>query len=53
MFIFGCRRTQTYDVPQDAYLGDVAKDKLGKADQAELLFSLNLDQLIRVPKARS
>jgi putative OPT family oligopeptide transporter len=39
-----------YDVPQDTYLGDVARDKLGNPGKAELLFSLNLDQLIRVPK---
>ena len=43
-------KDQTYDVPADAYLGDLAKDRLGTAGKAELLFSLNLDQLIKVSK---
>jgi putative OPT family oligopeptide transporter len=43
-------KNETYAVPEDAYLGDLAKEKLGAAGKAELLFSLNLDQLIRVPQ---
>ncbi|HVS39726.1 MAG TPA: oligopeptide transporter, OPT family [Gemmataceae bacterium] len=43
-------KDQTYDVPKDAYLGDLAKEQLGTVGKAELLFSLNLDQLIKVSK---
>ena len=43
-------KAETYDVPEAAYLGDLARDRLGTAGKAELLFSLNLDQLVQVPK---
>ncbi len=43
-------KDETYDVPEAAYLGDLARDRLGTAGKAELLFSLNLDQLVQVPK---
>ncbi len=43
-------KNATYDVPMDAFLGDLAGEKLGNPDSAELLFSLNLDQLIHVPQ---
>jgi hypothetical protein len=43
-------KNATYDVKEDAYLGDLAEEKLGDHRKAELLFSINLDRLIRVPQ---
>ncbi len=42
-------KDKTYIVPEAAYLGDLAREQLGTAGKAELLFSLNLDRLIRLP----
>jgi putative OPT family oligopeptide transporter len=46
-------KNEEYQVNESAYLGDIAKDKLGSAGKAQSLFGLNVEQLIRVEKGLS
>lgn len=43
-------KNERYEVPADAFLGEIAQQTLGSSDQASLLFDLNEERL-RLPEA--